>query len=152
MAFLMILERLTPIERAVFLLREVFEYEYAEIARIVSRNQAACRQILRRARQHVNNSRPKFHASLERQQDLFRRFQEAIALGEIQGLIELLSEDVALYADGGGKATAVPRPVHGAENVARFFLRAPQKLLPRGLVKQMSIVNGQPAIVSYLDG
>lgn len=152
MAFLLVLERLSPVERAVFLLREVFDYEYAEISRIVGHKEAACRQILRRARQRVRSTRPRFHVSSQHREDLFQRFQDASSRHDMKALIALLHDDVVLYADGGGKTAAVPRPVRGAANVARFILRAPAKLLPKGLVRRRCNINGQPAIVSYLDG
>jgi RNA polymerase sigma-70 factor (ECF subfamily) len=152
MAFLLVLERLSPVERAVFLLREVFDYEYAEIAGIIGHKEAACRQILRRARQHITRNRPRFHSSPHEQEKLLQRFQDASARGDMEGLIALLADDVVLYADGGGKAPAVPRPVLGAANVARLILRAPAKLLPRGLVRRLCSINGMPAVVSYLKG
>jgi RNA polymerase sigma-70 factor (ECF subfamily) len=152
MAFLLLLERLSPVERAVFLLREVFDYEFREIAPMVGLKEPACRQTLRRARQRLVQARPRFQASREQQEELFQRFLEASSRGDMDGLIALLHEDVVLYADGGGKTAAVPRPVTGVQNVARFMLRAPRKLLPRDIVKRMANVNGRPAIVSYLSG
>jgi RNA polymerase sigma-70 factor (ECF subfamily) len=151
-AFLLLLERLTPVERAVFLLREVFEYEYEEIAGILKQSEVACRQVLRRARQHIAENRPRFAPSREQRADLLRRFLDASSRGDLDGLVALLHKDVVLYADSGGKATAIPRPICGPEHVARFILRAPRKLLPSGLVRQFGEVNGQPAIVSYCDG
>lgn len=151
-AFLMLLERLTPVERAVFLLREVFEYEYREIGAILNQTEAACRQTFRRARLHVSENRPRFAASHEQRADLLQRFLNASATGNLDDLVALLHEDVVLYADGGGKTTAIPRPILGPENVARFILRAPRKLLPANLVRRFADVNGQPAIVTYQDG
>lgn len=151
-AFLVLLERLTPMERAVFLLREVFEYEYAEIGRILNQTEAACRQILTRARRHVSEHRPRFAASHQQRAHLLERFLTASASGDLDDLIALLHEDVVLYADGGGKTTAVPRPILGPKNVARFILRAPRKLLPANLVRRLGDVNGQPAIVTYQNG
>jgi len=151
-AFLLLLERLTPVERAVFLLREVFEYKYDQIAGILAQSEASCRQVLRRARQHIAANRPRFAPSRQQRADLLKRFVEASSRGEIDGLIALLHKDVVLYADSGGKATAIPRPISGAASVARFILRAPGKLLPAGIVRQVAEINGQPAIVSYRDG
>jgi RNA polymerase sigma-70 factor, ECF subfamily len=152
MAFLVLLERLTPIERAVFLLREVFEYEYSEISTILGQGEANCRQILRRARQHVRAIRPRFEVSAGKKNDLLERFLQAIGTGEMGGLVALLSHDVVLHSDGGGKALAVPNPIHGAENVARGILGAFRKLLPKTLVRRLARINGEPGVVSYLDG
>src|SRR2546427_3555521 len=97
MAFLILLERLTPVERAVFLLREVFEYEYSEIAAVLGQSEANCRQILRRARQHVSAMRPRFTASARKQSDLVERFLQATVSGDMNALVALLSDDVALH-------------------------------------------------------
>ena len=117
MAFLVLLERLTPVERAVFLLREVFEYEYSEIAGILGQSEANCRQILRRARQRVNAMRPRFKASAEKQSELLERFLHAVGTGHIDRLLDLLASDVVLRSNGGGKAIAVPNLIHGADKV-----------------------------------
>jgi RNA polymerase sigma-70 factor (ECF subfamily) len=151
-AFLVLLERLTPIERAVFLLREVFEYEYSEIAAVLGQSEVNCRQILRRARQHVSAMRPRFEVSTQKQNDLLQRFLEAIGTGDMEGLVALLSNDVVLHSDGGGKAIAVPNLVHGADNVARGILGGFRKLLPQTLVRRLARINGKPGLVSYLDG
>jgi RNA polymerase sigma-70 factor (ECF subfamily) len=152
MAFLVLLERLTPVERAVFLLREVFEYEYAEIADVLGQSEVNCRQILRRARQHVNRMRPRFQASRRKQTELLERFLRATGSGDMDGLLALLSEDVVLYADGGGKGLAVPNAIHGADKVARGILGGLGKLVPKGVVRRIVEVNGQPGVVGYLDG
>jgi len=151
-ALLLVLERLSPIERAVFLLREVFDYEYAEVARIVEHTEAACRQILHRAKDHIKMSRPRFQASVEHREDLLHRFRNAVRHGDIDGLVSLLCDDVVLYADGGGKTPAVLFPIHGAARVLRFLTRAPGRLLARNLVQSVRSINGQPAVVSMLDG
>ena len=152
MAFLVLLERLTPIERAIFLLREVFEYEYAEVAAVLGQTEANCRQILRRARQHIGAMRPRFITSERKQSDLFDRFLNAVRTGEMEGLVDLLSKDVVLHSDGGGKAIAVPNIVHGADNVARGILGALRKIVPKTLVRQLALVNGEPGLVNYLNG
>jgi len=152
MAFLLLLERLTPMERAVFLLREVFEYEYDEIAKVLGQNEANCRQILSRARQHVGDMRRRFEASTGEHQALFQRFIQATRSGEMQALVELLSSDVVLHTDGGGKAVALPKEVHGAVNVAATIIDRVGKTLPKNLVPRMTKINGKPGIVSYLNG
>jgi RNA polymerase sigma-70 factor (ECF subfamily) len=152
MAFLVLLERLTPIERAVFLLREVFEYEYAEVARVVGQSETNCRQILRRARQHVSAMRPRFEAQERKRTDLFERFLEAVSTGEMSGLIDLLAKDVVLHSDGGGKAIAVPNEVRGADKVARGILGGLSRLVPRTLVRKLARINGSPGLINYLDG
>ena len=152
MAFLMLLERLTPVERAVFLLREVFDYEYAEIAQILEQSEPNCRQILSRARQHLKQRRPRFDATPGQQEELLRRFLQASSRGEMDGLLALFSKEIVLYADGGGKATAVPNPIYGARNVVRFLIGARRKFLPASLVRQVAQINGAPGVVSYLQG
>ena len=152
LAFLLLLERLTPLERAVFLLREVFDYDYAEVAAVVGQSETNCRQILRRARQHVTEDRPRFEASSEHQERLLRQFLETTAHGDMQKMIDLLAEDVVLYADGGGKATAVPNPIYGADRVARFMLGASKKLMPKDVVRSFAEINGQAGVVAYHQG
>jgi len=152
MAFLVLLERLTPLERAVFLLREVFDYDYAEIARIVEQTAANCRQILRRARQHLKRERPRFDASSQQQEQLLNRFLQASTSGDMDALLAIISSDIVLYADGGGKANAVPNPVYGAENVVRFLLGVRRKFLPTELIRRVVQINGKPGIVGYLNG
>lgn len=152
LAFLVVLERLNPVERAVFLLREVFDYEYSEIAQILDQKEPACRQVLRRARQHIAEGQPRFDPSPEEREKLFKRFLDASARGDTAGLVALLSDHVVLYADGGGKSAAVPLPIWGPEKVARFILRAPAKFLPKDLVRRVVGINGQPGVVSYHGG
>jgi RNA polymerase sigma-70 factor (ECF subfamily) len=152
MAFLMLLERLTPLERAAFLLREAFEYEYAEIARILEQTEANCRQLFRRARQHLKQERTRFEPSPKQREELLQRFLQASARGDMDGLLALFSREIILYADGGGKATAVPNPIFGVENVIRFLIGARRKLLPADLDQQVTQINGAPGVLSYLHG
>ena len=149
--FLVLLERLTPVERAVFLLREVFDYDYEEVARITGLNETNCRQILRRARQHVKDGRPRFTASTKEAQEILRRFLKASMNGDMEGLVSLLSNDIVLYADGGGKARALPGPIHGPQEVAEVFV-ALRKFTSANVVMRLMQVNGQPGCISYLDG
>lgn len=151
MAFLLLLERLTPMERAVFLLREVFEYEYSEIGGMLGQTEANCRQILSRAREHVGDVRRRFDPSGKDHTALLQRFIRATRAGDMQGLVELLATDVALHTDGGGKAPALPKELHGANPVAAAILDRMGKL-PRTLVSRMARINGKPGIVSYLNG
>src|SRR6266404_1548291 len=127
MAFLVLLERLTPIERAVFLLREVFDFDYAEISATLERSEANCRQILRRAKEHVRVARPRFRASVRDQSDLLPRFVQATTKGDLDGLVALLASDVVLHTDGGGKARALPNLIHGATRVARAIIGGMRK-------------------------
>jgi RNA polymerase sigma-70 factor (ECF subfamily) len=152
MAFLLLLERLTPMERAVFLLREVFDYEYAEIANVLGQSEANCRQILRRAQQHVGDIRRRFDASAQQRNELLKQFIQATRKGELQGLVNLLSSEAVLHTDGGGKAIAVPSLVEGAENVASIILNRMSTVVPKDLVTRLAQINGQPGIVSYLKG
>jgi RNA polymerase sigma-70 factor, ECF subfamily len=148
MAFLVLLESLTPTERAVFLLREVFDYEYAEVSRLVGKSEDNCRQILRRACQSVAARRPRFDGSPERERRLVESFLAVCAGGDVEGLISLLEEDVTLYTDGGGRVIAAPNPIHGPDNVARFVLGIFAKS-PPGLIIRPSGVNGRPGIIGY---
>ena len=152
MAFLLLLERLTPMERAVFLLREVFEYDYAEIAKVLGQSEPNCRQILRRARHHVGEMRRRFDASAREHDDLLKRFIQATRSGEMKGLVELLSSEVVLHTDGGGKAVALAKEIRGAEKVAGTIIERMRTTLPKNLVARMTRINGKPGLVSYLNG
>ena len=148
MAFLVMLESLTPVERAVFLLREVFDYEYAEIASLVEQSEANCRQISRRARQSVVARRPRFESSPQQEERLMEGFLQASLDGDMEALLALLSEDVTLYSDGGGKTRAALRPIYGADKVARFFTGILSNIPPDFAVRRTR-VNGRPGLVGY---
>jgi RNA polymerase sigma-70 factor (ECF subfamily) len=152
MAFLVLLERLSPVERVVFLLREVFEYEYSEIASVLGQTEANCRQILRRARQHVGAMRPRFRTPPKKRDDLIGSFLSAISTGKMEGLMSLLTEDVVLHSDGGGKGVAVPNMVRGIGNVARGIFGGLKRLVPEHMIRRVIHVNGQPGLINYLDG
>jgi RNA polymerase sigma-70 factor, ECF subfamily len=152
MAFLILLERLSPPERAVFLLREVFEYEHGDIARILDLSETNCRQILRRARKHVAQMRKRFDSSPEQHEILARRFLQACSAGDMKALLSLLSSEIVLYADGGGKASAVPRPIDGPDHVARFILGALRKFVPSERIVRIVPINGLAGLVSYFNG
>jgi RNA polymerase sigma-70 factor (ECF subfamily) len=147
LAFLVVLETLSPVERAVFLLREVFGYEYDEIARIVAKSEANCRQIAVRSRRHIDARRPRFEASRAQRDELAGRFFAACIDGDTEGLVELLARDAVVYGDGGGKAPQLGQAVHGAERAARLL--AGWFEIARDLDAQMRrvVVNGQPGVV-----
>ena len=151
MAFLVLLESLNPVERAVFLLREVFDYDYEEISRIVGKSEDNCRQIARRARQSVAARRPRFDRSPAQEERLTERFVEACVSGDIEGLIGLLSEDVTLWSDGGGKVAAAPYPIHGPRAVARFLLGV-LRTVPPGFSARPTQINRGRGVVGYVDG
>lgn len=150
MAFLVLLESLTPTERAVLLLREVFDYDYTEVSRIVDKSEANCRQIARRARQSVAARRPRFERSPDQEERLTRRFVEACTGGDMDGLLELLSEEITLWSDGGGKVRAALNPIYGPGRVVRFLLGILGKV-PPGFVVHREWVNGEPGLVGYVE-
>ena len=152
MAMLLILERLTPVERAVFLLGEIFEYPHAEIAGMLGLSEANCRQLLRRARQHVRMERPRFSASGRQHTDLLERFHRAAGSGDMDGLLVLLSRDVVMHTDGGGKANALPLPIYGPDKVARASVFGLSKLKTLKPLQRIVEINGEPGIVSYVGG
>ncbi len=153
LAFLVLLERLHPVERAVFLLREVFEYEYAEIASFVGKSEMACRQAFSRAKRHLADHRPRFPASRETHRQMLVTFQRAVQAGDLDALMRLLSEDVTLWADGGGKVKgAATHPVSGASAVARFSIGATRRFLPAEYRVEVEEVNGEPAVVVRGEG
>jgi len=149
MAFLVLLESLTPTERAVFLLHEVFSYDYKEIAGITGKSEANCRQILARARSHVDDGKPRFDASREQRDEVARRFFAATEGGDMAALMELLAPDVVMVGDGGGKAWALAQPISGAERVAKLLLGLQRRAPKMGVHVVPAWVNGQPGAVSY---
>jgi len=151
LAFLVVLESLSPAERAVFLLHDVFGHPHDEIAGMLGRSHAAVRQLASRARGHLEDRRPRYEADADRRHDVAEAFLAACRGGDLDGLLAVLSPDVTLVSDGGGKASAARRPVLGADRVARFLF---------GLVRQagetlqvrMVDVNGEPGLVGLVDG
>jgi RNA polymerase sigma-70 factor (ECF subfamily) len=147
MAFLLVLERLNPIERAVFLLHDVFGYGYDEISGIVGKSEANCRQLAARARRRVSAEKPRFEASREHRDALAARFFSAFTEGDVDGLVELLAEDVVAYGDGGGKAPQWSTPIAGVERVARLFVAMSRQLQTHRIAVELHQVNGQPGAV-----
>jgi RNA polymerase sigma-70 factor, ECF subfamily len=147
LALLVLLERLTPVERAAYLLREVFGYEYAEIAAIIEQTEVNSRQLVTRARKHLEASRPRFDADEAARDALLERFLAAAEEGDLEALEELLAKDAVLYADSGGKAMAPQEPLVGAELIARFMAAVAQ-VRPSGELESRRVrVNGQPGRV-----
>jgi RNA polymerase sigma-70 factor (ECF subfamily) len=144
MAALVLLERLSPLERAVFVLRDVFDFDFAEIASVVDRSQAACRQLAVRARRHMDAGRPRFDADRDARENLAARFFGALQAGEVDDLRELLAADVQMAGDGGGQVPQLVKAVTGADNVARMLATTFPLLFEVGLTVQRHEVNGQP--------
>ncbi|SEE35210.1 RNA polymerase sigma-70 factor, ECF subfamily [Streptomyces sp. 2231.1] len=147
MAAVLLLERLSPLERAVFVLREVFDFGFDEVAAAVGRSEAACRQLLVRARRHMQAGRPRFEADGRERQELATRFFDALKGGDVGGLRDLLAADVQLVGDGGGKAPQLARAVSGTENVARLLLSVFPLLARIGVTFEPQEINGQPGAI-----
>lgn len=146
MAFLVLLETLSPAERAVYLWREVFDYTHGEIAAVLSKDEPACRQIYHRARAHIVAKRPRFSPTREAHRLLLVQFMQACTRGDLEGLERLLASDVTVWADGGGKASAALKPVHGREHAARLLIGLAHKL-PEAITVEILDINGAPSLV-----
>ena len=146
MAALLLLERLTPEQRAVFVLHDVFAFPFGEIAEVIGKSEAACRQLASRARRLVEEGRPRFDVDRREREELAARFFDAMTVGDVDALQELLAADVEVYGDGGGKAPQWSRVVVGADNVARMFAGLGRRF-GSGLQVQRHEVNGQPGAV-----
>jgi len=151
MAMLLVLETLSPTERAVFVLREVFALPYEEIAEAVDKSSAAVRQIAHRAREHVAARRPRAAVSADQARNALDAFRHAVETGDLQGLLDLLAPDVVLIGDGGGLKQVVPRPIVGADKVARLLTSGLTRFADR-VSMEPALVNGYPALVLRLDG
>ncbi len=149
MAFLVLLERLSPPERAVLLLRDVFGYGYDEVAELIGRTEAACRQLAVRAREKVQEGKPRFETSVEKRWALAERFFAAVEQGDTDGLAEMLAEEVVLYGDGGGKAPARRDPLRGAVEAARFLAAFGPRADREGWALSLVDVNGQPGALVH---
>jgi RNA polymerase sigma-70 factor, ECF subfamily len=147
MAALVLLERLSPLERAVFVLREVFGFSFPEVASAVGRSEAACRQLAVRARRHMDAGRARFEADRREREELAERFFDAFREGDVDGLRELLDADVQMVADSGGKAPQWGKGVFGAENVARVLAAIVAPFVRIGGVVESHQVNGQPGAI-----
>ncbi|MGA4984194.1 RNA polymerase sigma-70 factor [Streptomyces cellulosae] len=151
LAVLVVMETLSPLERAVFVLREAFGYPYADIAAMLDRGETAVRRLAARARRHVDERRPRYDVDPARRRDLTERFLDAAAGGDLAGLMELLAPDVRLVGDSGGKARAPLRVLDGADHVGRFFVGVAGKGLPDVSVRTVEL-NGGPAVLVLSGG
>ena len=150
-AFLAVLERLTPEARAAFLLREVFDADYEEVARTLGKSEAACRQLVHRAKAQVLEARPRFQVSRETHQRLLRAFADAAARGSLQDLKALMAEDVELIGDGGGKVQSFSKILRGSQRLAQLYFALWRRL---GAAVRMELVeiNGEPGLLRFVDG
>jgi RNA polymerase sigma-70 factor (TIGR02957 family) len=151
MAMLVVLETLSPLERSVFVLREAFRFDHAEIARVLERSEESVRQLAHRARRHVEARRPRFETDRQVRRRATERFLAAAVGGDLNALMEVLAPDVTLWSDGGGKVRAPRRPIEGAEKVARFFAAIAGDI-PPGAEAGIIEVNGGPAIFVHAAG
>ena len=149
MSFLVLLERLSPVERAVFLLREVFDYGYDEIAGIVDRSEVNCRQIFVRARKHIHEGRPRFQATRRQQEALASRFFDAVDKGELGDLVDFLAADVVFYGDGGGRGRGLPAPVFGRDRVGRLLKAFLEGYAAIGARLERAHINGEPGLLAF---
>jgi RNA polymerase sigma-70 factor (ECF subfamily) len=149
LAFLHLLERLSPVERAVFLLREVFDLPYDEVAGIVGKRPENCRQILARAHRHIAEGRRRFEVSRKEREEVAHRFLSAWEEGDTDALIELLAPDATVYGDGGGKGPSIRAPLVGAERVGKALIGWGRRARELGLTHHTARVNGDPGVVFY---
>ena len=150
-AFLLLLERLTPVERAVFLLRESFDFSYREIAGIVDKTEENCRQIDRRARKRLEEGRRPAPADPQEHNRLLQGFLRALKDGDLEGMVSLLARDATLYSDGGGKAHAAQRPIHGAESITRFLFGLRKNTPPDWEIRP-ALINGRTGLLNLTGG
>ncbi|MBG9388449.1 RNA polymerase sigma-70 factor [Caenimonas aquaedulcis] len=150
-ALMFVLERLSPEERAAFLLRQVFDHDYAEIASLLGKTEAACRQIVHRATGRVQQERPRFDVPREAHRRVLEKFMAAARSGERSAIRAMLAENVELVGDGGGKASAFAQVMRGADRLANLFLASALRMGDR-LVYRIATINGQPGLVRYFDG
>ena len=148
-AFLVLLESLSPPERAAFLLREVFGYDYAELAHVLEKSEDNCRQMVSRARGRLEAREPRFEASREEQERLLVQFIEATASGNYDALVSVLAEDATVYSDHGGKAAAAQRTILGADKIARFFLGLQKRFPPADPSIRLLSLNGRPGAILF---
>lgn len=150
-ALLLTLERLSPLERAAFLLHDVFDMDYADVASTIERSEAACRQLAARAREHVRTERPRFTPSENASTRLAEAFQRALITGDVVAFSTLLAEDAILYTDGGGKRQAALNPIYGRDKILRFFAGIASKNPPMARI-ELTTINGLPGFLFHVEG
>jgi ketosteroid isomerase-like protein len=149
---LVVLESLSPLERAVFVLGDVFGYRHAEIAEMIDRDPSAVRQLAHRARAHVQARRPRYETDAATRTDVVERFLAACASGNVADMMAVLAPEVTAWSDGGGKVTAARRPVVGADNVARWLLGVLAKPNTQGMETEIVSINGEAAVLGRFAG
>lgn len=147
-AFLLLLEALSPAERAVFLLHEIFDYKFQEVGAMLGKSEAACRQLFRRAKGHISENRPRFEAAPEQHERLLHSFIKVVELGEIETFLQLLAQDVSLIPDGGGERGAAIRVLRGQEAVSKFILGTYRLVESKDIAYRVTSLNGQRAILA----
>lgn len=152
LAFLHLLETLSPAERVAFLLHDVFDAGYRAVADVLESNQANCRQLVARARQHLRENRPRYPVDRARHEAILRRFLLSCSTGDLENLTSMLKEDVVLYSDGGGRARAALNPVYGADRVVKFLFGVAKKAPPYLSAARLADVNGEPGVVFAFNG
>lgn len=152
MAFMMILQKLTPLQRAVFMLHEVFEYKYSHIAEMVDKSESHCRKIAQRARNHIRRDRSRFDVDRKQKDRLFQSFMEAVQEGNVTRLEQMLAKEAILYSDGGGKVSAARKPIYGPNNIARFMVGIRKNYDAEDVDMEFTTVNGEPGMIAYING
>jgi RNA polymerase sigma-70 factor, ECF subfamily len=147
-AFLLLLERLSPVERAVFLLHDVFDYGYGEIAEIVGKSPENCRQLATRARRHIEEGKPRFETSQQKRTQLAERFIAAVSEGDLDGIVAVLADDAVAYGDSGGKSPVAAHPIAGSQRIARFMAGLAARILELGGTIGLHDVNGEPGVIA----
>lgn len=150
-AFLVLLERLAPEARAAFLMREVFDADYADVAQVIGKSEAACRQLVHRAKEQLREGRPRRRVSRDVHYQLLSRFADAVTQGDFGSLKALLDEDAELVGDGGGKVAAFPRPLHGGQRIAQLYY-ATHRRFGTDLRLELVLINGQWGLLRFIEG
>jgi RNA polymerase sigma-70 factor (ECF subfamily) len=152
MAFLVLLESLTPVERAAFLLHEVFDYDYTEVAHMIGKTEASCRQMVHRAKERITARRRRFEPSREETERITSQFLKTAQNGDVAGLMALFADDAVMISDGGGKVRAALNPVRGSSAIARFVTGVLKKIESLSPTYSLTEINGQPAFVTSIAG
>lgn len=153
MAMLVVLDQLTPVQRAVFILREVFDYDYASVAKMIDKSESHCRKIAQRARDQIHDNKPQFERNSVEQHKLVKTFIEAVQQGDLSEIESMLADEAILYSDGGGKVTAARKPVAGADKIAKFLVGIQKKgLKDADWWIEFKDINGEPGMIIWFEG